>query len=156
MAQDGGLLGTIATVMGIVGGLLTVIKYFYPEGNDLVAALTQNQGIVAAVLEPIGSVAMQAADAVIALGPLVSALLLFGVMIAVGFYNELVGDLEIVTIEGPLAVILLFFPLAVCWFWLFPVTIPGWEMTLFVFGYLGSAIIPLGTLFAWDYTHGLV
>ncbi|MBN1193788.1 MAG: hypothetical protein JXA08_00335 [Methanomicrobiaceae archaeon] len=45
-----GLLGTIATLMGILGGLLAVIKYFYPEAKDFVAALSENRGILAAIL----------------------------------------------------------------------------------------------------------
>ena len=153
-----GLLGTIATLMGILGGLLAVIKYFYPEAKDFVAALSENRGILTGILEPISAILLQAADFFIGLGPLASALLLFCSMIAIGLLNELlILDLEdLITIEGPLAVLLLFFPFAVIWFWLFPIAIPGLEMVLFIIGYGVSGILPTGMLFAWDVTQGHV
>ncbi len=155
-SESSGLLGTIATLMGILGGLLAVIQYFYPEAKDLVAALSENQGILAAVLEPIGAILLQVADFFIGLGPFASALLLFVSMIAIGLLNELwIVDLEeLIDISGPRAVLLLFFPFAVIWFWLFPIAIPGREMVLFILGYVVSGILPVVILFAWDVAQG--
>lgn len=153
---SGGLLGTIAALMGILGGLMAVIKYFYPDPEDFIATFSANEGILAAVLDPIAAVLLQTAAFFTGLGPLISALLLFGSMIAIGFLNELfILDLEdFIHIEGPLGVLLLFLPFAVLWFWLFPIAIPGLEMILFILGYVVSGILPLGILFAADVVSG--
>lgn len=150
--ESSGPLGTIAKLMAIFGGLIAVIRYFYPDPQDFMSALSGDTGGISAVIEPVGAVLSQAGAFFTGIGPLPSVALLFGSMILIGILNEMfLLDLEdIIPAEGPVAVLLLFLPFAVIWFWLFPVPIPGIEMGLFVVGYIVSGVLPTLAIFMLD------
>lgn len=137
----GSCLNVVGALVGIVGGLITIVAYFFPESDSLLMAL----GEAMPALDGLAS-GLAARVQVFAenwpLGPFLSALIVFAVIAVLRFAAEFGMDLftydvslKDVFIQG-----LVFLPLALAWVWLFSGVVSTFWMVIFWIGYLATLV----------------
>lgn len=142
MDSERSWLSIVATIFSLLSSAVTVIAYFYPEGDSLLETLGE-------LLHSEFFVSLDEAVVHFAeswpYGPWLTALLFFLVIAGLRFLAEVAFDL--ITIEvsfsGFLSQALLFMPLALLWIWIFSGVVTGLGLLAFVVGYLISIYVSI-------------
>lgn len=136
-----GCLALVSAIFTILASAVSILAYFYGHAGSLFEALSQFTPSLSAFLaifsDSVGNFAV-----IWPLGPLVSALLVFVIVIVLRFVSEQVFDILTIdiTFSDIVIQIVIFSPFVILWMLLFSEVISIFGTTVFVVGYFLSVV----------------
>lgn len=155
MTDDGGCLGCLnitGAILGLITSLITIVTYFDVDSDSLLETLDHALARWVPVVGGTLSDTVADLDTRVTrfaeswpLGPLVSAVLIFVVILALRWIAEVAFDLLTteMSVDSALQQALLFLPLALLWVWVFSGVISTTGVVLFLVGYLLAIVMSI-------------
>ena len=139
-----GCLSIVATLLGILTGVLTIVAYFFPNSGSLLETLGRLLPRTYPFFIGLERGVTQFAESW-PLGPWLSALVIFLFIGILRYLVEVVFELLTVelTISGVISQALIFLPLALLWIWIFSSVASGFGILAFIAGYIASITVSI-------------
>ncbi len=137
-------LTIIAMLVGIMSGIVTIITFFFSDKESLLEALGE---VLPGMSELFTGLAGNVAKFTEAwpLGPLISAILIFFIVVILRIIAE-----EVYFSDDMLIHAVIFLPLPLLWIWIFSGVINTLSLVIFIIGYLVSLFVWPFSLFIYE------